>query len=262
MIIRQIFGGSVFAALVLASAPAVAAFPITFDDPVTVGAAQAADTWYTDRFAPAGFVSQVDLLGDNRLRQSISAADGANNRPSNFSGTFYNTQGRKLDLPGGVTFGSIDLFVPQDWASTDRRMAGFWATAVTASDVISFFPIIEFTSAEGPARFRAWNGNGFDDLGLPTGFAYDSFTTLAFQLNGSNIDYRVGDLTLSLDNGGSTRFDNIILQGYNNAAGVTYDIHWDNVRTAAVPEPASWVMLIVGFGLVGARLRRRRAVFG
>ncbi len=29
--------------------------------------------------------------------------------------------------------------------------------------------------------------------------------------------------------------------------------------TAAVPEPASWAMLIVGFGLVGATLRRRHA---
>lgn len=31
------------------------------------------------------------------------------------------------------------------------------------------------------------------------------------------------------------------------------------LSTAAVPEPASWVMLIAGFGLVGAASRRRRA---
>lgn len=30
------------------------------------------------------------------------------------------------------------------------------------------------------------------------------------------------------------------------------------VTTGAVPEPASWAMLIAGFGLVGAVLRRRR----
>jgi hypothetical protein len=28
----------------------------------------------------------------------------------------------------------------------------------------------------------------------------------------------------------------------------------------AVPEPASWAMLIAGFGLVGAAARRRRTV--
>jgi hypothetical protein len=33
---------------------------------------------------------------------------------------------------------------------------------------------------------------------------------------------------------------------------------FDNVRINAIPEPASWVMLISGFGLVGAIARRRR----
>lgn len=31
------------------------------------------------------------------------------------------------------------------------------------------------------------------------------------------------------------------------------------IRSIAVPEPASWAMLIVGFGLIGASARRRRA---
>jgi hypothetical protein len=36
----------------------------------------------------------------------------------------------------------------------------------------------------------------------------------------------------------------------------------DNIRvlTAAVPEPATWAMMIAGFGLVGAAARRRRAL--
>jgi hypothetical protein len=33
-----------------------------------------------------------------------------------------------------------------------------------------------------------------------------------------------------------------------------------NVGTAPVPEPASWALLIAGFGLTGAAMRRRRAV--
>ena len=32
----------------------------------------------------------------------------------------------------------------------------------------------------------------------------------------------------------------------------------DGVSLSAVPEPASWAMLIMGFGLVGAAARRRR----
>jgi hypothetical protein len=34
----------------------------------------------------------------------------------------------------------------------------------------------------------------------------------------------------------------------------------DNVLVSQVPEPASWAMLIAGFGLVGAAARRRRVV--
>jgi len=32
-----------------------------------------------------------------------------------------------------------------------------------------------------------------------------------------------------------------------------------NVRITAVPEPATWAMMILGFGAAGSVLRRRRA---
>lgn len=34
----------------------------------------------------------------------------------------------------------------------------------------------------------------------------------------------------------------------------------DNITLSAVPEPATWALMITGFGLVGSTLRRRRAV--
>lgn len=33
----------------------------------------------------------------------------------------------------------------------------------------------------------------------------------------------------------------------------------DNIRITAVPEPATWALMITGFGLAGASMRRRRA---
>lgn len=42
------------------------------------------------------------------------------------------------------------------------------------------------------------------------------------------------------------------------AGGVTQALFVPGGETGAIPEPASWVMLITGFGLVGARARRRR----
>ena len=52
------------------------------------------------------------------------------------------------------------------------------------------------------------------------------------------------------------------------AAGVTPVNQYDNLRFeitsvapgAAVPEPATWAMMIVGFGAAGALLRRRRVL--
>jgi Trypsin len=37
-------------------------------------------------------------------------------------------------------------------------------------------------------------------------------------------------------------------------------IHTDFIASTALPEPASWAMLIIGFGLTGATMRRRRDV--
>ncbi len=44
---------------------------------------------------------------------------------------------------------------------------------------------------------------------------------------------------------------------YKGLGGVAVSL---SSGTGAVPEPASWAMLIAGFGLVGATMRRRRAV--
>ena len=35
-------------------------------------------------------------------------------------------------------------------------------------------------------------------------------------------------------------------------------IGWTKAQAAAVPEPGTWAMMMVGFGLVGGALRRRR----
>ena len=40
----------------------------------------------------------------------------------------------------------------------------------------------------------------------------------------------------------------------------TFDGHVGSFQTASVPEPATWTMLIAGFGLLGAALRRRRVL--
>jgi hypothetical protein len=54
-------------------------------------------------------------------------------------------------------------------------------------------------------------------------------------------------------------FDQVVLRQnspINPNAGYQTDNH-TFANTAFVPEPASWAMLIAGFGLVGATMRRR-----
>lgn len=43
----------------------------------------------------------------------------------------------------------------------------------------------------------------------------------------------------------------------NTTGGVNEGVFLDAVNVTAVPEPATWAMLILGFGLIGAAMRRR-----
>lgn len=235
-----------------------------FNTPVVTGASQAPGVWYTDRYAPAGFSSPDFFDGDNRLLHSISAADSAASRPGAFSSAFYNTQGRKYDLEAATVKMSIDLYIPAAWAATGARMAGFWGTAVDAVNAVSAYPILEFTSDTANPRFRGFEGDGsWIDLGLPTGFAYDAWQTLEIEkLPSGEFNYSVGNLSANtaLMGPASVEIDNVILQGHNSQAGVTYDIHWDNLTTSVVPEPASAALAgCAALGLFVVRRRQRNA---
>ena len=59
------------------------------------------------------------------------------------------------------------------------------------------------------------------------------------------------------------KFDSVLVTASTNpGVAETHDL--DNLQfglSAAVPEPASWALMVAGFGLVGANMRRRnRAV--
>ncbi|MBK7761982.1 MAG: hypothetical protein IPI46_01245 [Bacteroidetes bacterium] len=52
-----------------------------FSNAILTGPTAAPNTWYTDRYAPAGFVAPFVMGGDNVLKVSINAADGSSTRP-------------------------------------------------------------------------------------------------------------------------------------------------------------------------------------
>lgn len=119
------------------------------------------------------------------------------------------------------------------------------------------------------------------DLGLFT-FNYldyaawnsDGVGTQTLTVRGWLGDTELGVDTFKLANSAiyAPTYDNWTLFGATNLAGVSIDRlsielnaggsylqAIDNINlTSAIPEPATWAMMIVGFGLVGAMLRRGR----
>lgn len=108
-----------------------------FIDPITIGNTQSAGVWYVDRYAPAMFAAPHAIPGGSVLKHAIAMADGAINRPPGQQGTFYNTQGRKYDLPASTVSMKIDLYVPSTWATSNKREAGLWGTAFDGLMAIS-----------------------------------------------------------------------------------------------------------------------------
>ena len=77
-----------------------------------------------------------------------------------------------------------------------------------------------------------------------------SWSRYSYSFSGTGAPVSIGlysSLSLSSSNLG-VGLDNVVLEGALR----------DGPPTGAIPEPASWAMLIAGFGLVGAMARRRR----
>lgn len=230
----------------------------TFDTNPPLSATQEAGKWYTDRFAPAGFESEV-FMGDERLAHTISEDDGETGRPSSFSSVFYNTQGRKFDTPGATRL-SIDMFIAPEFEDAGR-IGGIWGTGVDETDAIVSFPIIEFFDN----AFQVWDGAAFQSVGTPTGFAFGEFANLAIEIvmGGAEINFSVNDeLLLTAFNGiGTKTFSNAILQNINTTDGVNRTIYFDNFEATAaapIPLPAAGWLLLTAVGGMGLAARRRR----
>jgi len=167
---RGLYCAAVFVAVVdgLVCGAAKAAI-LTFDTSgdVTLSTSPSPGSWYPDRYPPLAFLGAA-TAPDGRpgtLQVIIGASDSLANRPPPYDSAFYNTQGRKLDLPPDTTGLLIDLYIPHDWDSLPQsqnpgRLASLWATGLDASGNALTFPIIEFNNnVDGASTndFRLWD---------------------------------------------------------------------------------------------------------
>jgi hypothetical protein len=235
--------------MVLGAGAAQAQVSNNFSGPVTTGPTDAPGVWYTDRFAPSQFFTSGGTLHENLAGTDFQGA-----------GSFSNTQGRALDLTPGTVSMSIDLFVSQDYVGTDGRLAGFWGVAQDAVPEISAYPLIELTDEGGHLNFVGWDNDGsgsFFNIASADSLV-GTWQTLTISLNTATdlFTYTAGGVSLTTNGEGSTGIGSVILQGHNN--GSDLGIQWDNLKTG-VPEPTAWALMILGFGGVGAAMRRKTA---
>lgn len=165
-----------------------------------------------------------------------------------------------------------------------------------ANNVYGFIQSDRVTSVQGANLYfdldRA-NGNG-SDLGfeisngrafVPGVAGYSAGTaasplaglSYAFSNDGSGIEFSIANSLFTTPIAGLTYYpgqafpalgDQVVLRlsqsfGYSVAGGESYGVDRLGVVTlgtaGAVPEPGTWALMIMGFGAVGATMRRRRS---
>ena len=110
----------------------------------------------------------------------------------------------------------------------------------------------------------------FSDAALAGTRLGSSGAAFASGINGTNITFTSDFLTfdqlalldfstsLTAITPGSFPSPNLALRGFRAVAGGSFSADPSPVPTSAIPEPASWALLIAGFSLVGVSMRRRK----
>ena len=105
----------------------------------------------------------------------------------------------------------------------------------------------------------------FGDFGADS----DLFTLTAFSgANGTgsvvgttNVNYGLGSLPGSIGTASFTGSPFQSVSFIGGSTGFPNSVYYDNfvaTVTGAVPEPATWAMMLIGFGAIGVAMRRRR----
>jgi hypothetical protein len=140
-------------------------------------------------------------------------------------------------------------------ASIDLTGAGNTGPTTGISQVVA--------TGAGTHMLSFWVGNASPTGG--NGGSYTQPSTVNLSINGGpiqsftnsdNTDFAINWKQFSVNfvaNGATTI-------AFTNADGNDNMLGLDDVSVSLVPEPASWALLIAGFGLTGAAMRRRRAV--
>lgn len=119
-------------------------------------------------------------------------------------------------------------------------------------------PLVAASGRIGDTRipFHSINGTGFAEYDDPVAFSFRPVGDTQPYIAGSFVDYSwwLSRAPTSFEGGLPQSF-----QVHSPDGSVLQRAYLFNVTTSEVPEPATWLMLLAGFGAIGSAVRRSRA---
>lgn len=171
-------------------------------------------------------------------------------------GSGYPTSG----FDAGAYMGPIDLNDPNTRVVFNEffECSGSFTSVCTSGPPYDFNFNFAQPNFIGPVNFDLQPGQSFDWLFgtfTPTGGNAPAGLYSFFNAGAIVQIYNPG---ADPNDGGDDQYDSVLLAstcpGQNPSCAFTREV----LPALAVPEPAAWTLMIAGFGLIGAALRRRR----
>lgn len=199
--------------------------------------------------AGAGEISGVG--GTNGSEYVTAAFAAASGDPLNFNFNYITSDGA-----GFSDYAFAQLLT----SSMDPVAYLFTARTTTSGDTSPGFGLPANSSVLSPATTPIMSGSAntvFGPLGSSTGGCFDTGCGMTGWINSNYVIPTAGNYILRL---GVT---NVADQAFNSAlafAGVTVaGTVIDTPGGSAVPEPSTWALMMMGFGVIGTAVRRRKA---
>jgi hypothetical protein len=164
--------------------------------------------------------------------------------------------------PITVTFGIDGTMFSPNTSAPNTGVGEFYGTMVFGSSDAQFYFLndasTEFvTQGSGDTYPSAYPGTWT--------FSSDYSTALyseIYYITGATADVLISaNADLNCYNGSSCQYGNTAKFGISTAAGTSFTsdsgVFMSASQVAVVPEPASWAMMVVGFGVIGGTMRGR-----